>query len=578
MMHDLVIRGGTIVDGTGAPSFVGDLAVKDGTIVAVGGKVGPGSQEINASGQVVRPGFIDTHTHYDDQVTWDPHLSPSSWHGVTTVIMGNCGVGFAPVRPGEKDYLIEIMEGVEDIPGTALCEGMAWDWESFPEYLDSLERQQRSIDVAAQVPHCAIRCYVMGRERTLDVEATPNDIEAMARLTREAIEAGAVGFTTSRTFIHRTKAGELIPGTHCRPEELLGIAKGMAEAGSGVFQMIADNLGKEPDLQWMKRIARLTGEPLIFSLVDINSANDPFDFRRTLAALKAIHEAEGIDIRAAVPWRPPGFLMGLQTSLHPFSYYQTFKELEGLPLDQIVARMRQPDFRRAVLADQPDMSKSLTGLSSRWDKMFPLGDPPDYEPRPEDSIEARARAQGVSPQEFTYDTLLQQEGQQLLFVPVASYSECNLNILREMLNHPRTTASLSDGGAHVSSICDASFTSFMITHWVKGRTRGARLPLEAVIRKQTSEPAAIYSLHDRGVIAPGMKADLNIIDMEALYLHAPYMAFDLPTGGKRMLQKVDGFRYTIVSGEVIVRDGEMTDARPGRVVRGPQTSAITVAA
>jgi N-acyl-D-aspartate/D-glutamate deacylase len=570
-MYDLVIRNGILVDGTGASSFTGDLAIRDGKIAEVGGKVGPGRREIDATGQIVCPGFIDTHTHYDGQVTWDPHLSPSSWHGVTTAVMGNCGVGFAPVRPAEKDYLIEIMEGVEDIPGSALAEGMTWDWESFPEYLDSLDRQRRSIDVAAQVPHCALRCYVMGRGRALDVEATDQDITEMALLTKEAIAAGAVGFSTSRTFVHRSKSGELIPGTHCHPEELLGIAQGMAEAGSGVFQMISDNLGKEPDLVWMKAIGRATGEPLIFSLVDVNGASDPYDFRETLASLTRIYETEGIDIRAAVPWRPPGFLMGLQTSLHPFSYYKTFAELEGLPLEQIIRRMRQPDFRAAVLADEPDMSKSLTGLVNRFDKMFPLGDPPDYEPRAEDSIEARARAKGISPQEYAYDTLLEQDGQQLIFVPVASYSEGNLDILHEQLTHSRSTASLSDGGAHVASICDASFTSFMITHWVQGRTRGARLELEEVVRKQTSEPAEIYSLNDRGVLAVGKKADINIIDLDALHLHAPYTAFDLPTGGKRMLQKVDGFRYTLVSGEVIVQDGEMTDAMPGHLIRGPQS-------
>jgi N-acyl-D-amino-acid deacylase len=569
-MHDLVIRGGTIVDGTGAPSYIGDLAIKDGRIVEVGGKAGPGTREIDASDQVVCPGFIDTHTHFDGQVTWDPHLSPSSWHGVTTVIMGNCGVGFAPVRLAEREYLCGVMEGVEDIPGTALMEGMIWDWETFPEYLDSLERQKRSIDVGLQVPHCALRVYVMGRGRGLDTDATPVDIREMARLTKEAVEAGALGFSTSRTFIHLTVDGELVPGTHSQPEELLGIAKGMAEGGSAVFQLISDKLGQEPDIAWMKEIGKTTGRPVIFSMVDLNSANGAYAFRPTLASLKKIYETEGIDIRAAVPWRTPGFLMGLETSLHPFSYYKTFKELEDKPLDQILQRMKQVDFRRAVLADRPDMTRSLTGLANRWDKMFPMSEPPNYEPGPEDSIEAQAKVKGVSPQELAYDTLLQQGGKQLLFVPVAGYAEGNLDSLYEMLTHSRTTASLSDAGAHCPSICDASFTTFMFTHWVKGRKHGERMQLEEVVRKQTSEPADIYALNDRGVIAPGKKADLNVIDLDALYLHAPYLVRDLPAGGKRMLQKVDGFRYTIVSGEVIVKDGEMTDARPGRVIRGPQ--------
>lgn len=575
-MHDMVIRGGTIIDGTGAPGFAADIAIAGGTIVAVGGEVGPGQQEIDAAGQMVTPGFIDTHTHYDGQVTWDPHLSPSSWHGVTTVIMGNCGVGFAPIRPGaeERDYLIAVMEGVEDIPGSVMSEGMTWDWETFPEYLDSLDRQKRSIDVVAQVPHCAVRTYVMGRGRALDQAATSAEVAEMARLTGEAIRAGALGFSTSRTFIHLTRDGELIPGTDCQPEELLGIAKGIADAGSGVFQLISDKLGKPEDLGWMTKIGKTTGRPVLFSLVDINPTNDPYDFRPTLDSLARIYETEGVDIRAAVPWRPPGFLMGLETSLNPFSYYQSFAELADLPLEMKVARMRDPEFRAKVLADEPDMGKSLTGLANRYDKMFPLGDPPNYEPTRDESIAGRAKAKGISPQEFAYDVLLEQDGKALLFVPVAAYAQGNLDILREQLSHPRTTASLSDGGAHVASISDASFTSFMFTHWVKGRTRGARLPLEEVVRLQTSEPATIYSLNDRGVIAPGRKADINIIDLDAMYLPAPYMAYDLPTGGKRMLQKVDGFRYTIVNGEIIVRDGVMTEAMPGRVVRGPQGTRL----
>ena len=379
-----------------------------------------------------------------------------------------------------------------------------------------------------------------------------------------------MGFTTSRTFIHVDKKGGLIPGTHAEPNELLAIADGMVEAGSGVFQLISDKLGSSEDLAWMTKIGKKTGRPVIFSMVDVNPNSDPYQFRTTLEALARLHETERVDIRAAVPWRPPGFLMGLETSLNPFSYHPSFAELERLPLAQKVERMRDPAFRAKVLADQPDMAKSLTGLVSRFDKMFPLGDPPNYEPCPDESVAALATAKGVSAHEFAYDALLEQEGKALLFVPVASYTQGNLDILHEQLSHPRTTASLSDGGAHVASISDASFTSFMLTHWVKGRTRGPRLPLEEVIRLQTSEPAQLYSLNDRGVIAAGRKADINIIDLDALRLPAPFMAYDLPAGGKRMLQKVDGFRYTIVSGEVVVRDGQVTDAMPGRLVRGPQ--------
>ena len=569
-MFDLVIRGGTIADGTGRAVYTGDVAIKDGWIAEVGGTAGLAAKQIDATGLLVCPGFIDTHTHFDGQVTWDPHLAPSSWHGVTTVIMGNCGVGFAPVRPGQKEYLIDVMEGVEDIPGSALAEGMPWDWETFPEYLVSIDRMPRSIDVAAQVPHCAIRAYVMGRDRALDDETTPEDVAQMAEITREAIAAGAVGFSTSRTFLHHSKSGELIPGTHSLPAELVGIARGMAEGGSGVFQMITDEMGRAADRHWMKEIGRITERPFIFSMVDARADADPFEFRDTLAALAEIYETERIDIRAAVPWRPPGFLMGLQTSLHPFSYHKVFGEIAGLPLAQKVERMRDPGYRARLLTDAPDMAKSLTGLVARFDKMFPLGAKPDYEPTAEESVAGRAAAAGVSPSEYAYDALLKGDGKQFLFMPVAGYTQGNFDILHEMLSHSRTTASLSDAGAHVPSVCDASFTTYMLTHWVKSRTRGPRLALEEVIRKQTSEPAALYSFDDRGVIAPGCKADINIIDLDRLELHAPYTAYDLPLGGARVMQKAEGFRYTLVCGEIIAQDGEMTMARPGRLVRGRQ--------
>ena len=488
--------------------------------------------------------------------------------------MGNCGMGFAPLRPGieARDYLIKVMEGVEDIPGSVLAEGVSWDWETFPEYLDSIDRKPHAIDVVAQIPHAPLRAYVMGRGRAIDDAATDEDIAEMGRLVKQAVEAGAHGFTTSRTFIHLTSEGELIPGTHAEPKELLAIADSMVEAGSGVFQLISDKLGRPEDLAWMSKIGRKTGRPVIFSLVEVKPDSDPFEFRQTLESLKRIYETEGVDIRAAVPWRPPGFLMGLETSLNPFSYYPVYAKIDALTFTEKVERMRDSAFRARLLADQPDMSKSLTGLANRFDKMFPLGDPPNYEPGPEDSVAARAKAKGITPQEFVYDALLEQNGKALLFVPVAAYALGSLDILHEQLSHPRTTASLSDGGAHVASISDASFTSFMLTHWVKGRTRGARLPLEEVIRLQTSEPASLYALNDRGVIAPGRKADINIIDLDALHLPAPYMAYDLPAGGKRMLQKVRGFRYTIVNGEVIVQDGMMTAALPGKLVRGPQTA------
>ena len=570
-MHDLVIRGGTIVDGTGAAPFVGDVAVSGGTIVAVGGDVGPGKIEIDAKGQIVTPGFIDTHTHLDGQATFDEVLAPSSWHGTTTVIMGNCGFGFAPVRPQDRLFQVEVMEAVEEIPAEVLMAGMPWTWESFPEYLDFLDAMPHTIDIATQVPHCALRSYVMGQDRAIHAQANAEEIAQMAEITREAVAAGAIGFATSRTFVHKTKHGDLVPGTDAAPEELVAIARGMAEGGSGVFQMLSDAMGKDPELPWMKEVAHITGRPVVFSMVEV-APTDDLAFRTTLAELQKAYETEGVDIRAAGPWRPPGFMMGLQTSLHPFSYYAQFGAFAGKPLADVVATMRNPEFRKDVLASAPDGSRSVAGLTTKWDRMYPLGEYPDYEPPYAASVAGLAEIAGVSPQEYAYDMLLRDDGKSFIFLPVANYTRGDLDILREMLTHPRTTASLSDAGAHVSSVCDASFTTFMFTHWVKGRTRGERIALEEVVRMQTSEPAHLYGMTDRGVIAPGLKADLNIIDLDNLKLLAPYTAFDLPTGAKRMLQKAQGLSYTLVSGEVIFKDGEVTDARPGRIVRGGQAA------
>ncbi len=568
-MFDLAIRNGVIVDGTGADAFPGEVAVQDGRIAEVGERVGPARRDLDAAGRTVMPGFVDAHTHYDGQVTWDPELSPSSWHGVTTVVMGNCGVGFAPARPDEREFLIRVMEGVEEIPGAALEAGMSWDWESFPGYLDALDRRERSIDVVAQVPHCALRCYVMGQERALDDEARDDDIEQMTRLTHEALEAGALGFSTSRTFLHRVKDGPLVPGTHSRPEELVGIARALGRVGHGVFQMISDRMGKAPDIHWMKQIARSTGRPLVFSMVQASHA--PREYREVLEALQKSWEEEGLDIRAGVSWRPPGVLMGLQATLNPFTSHPTYRELRHLPLDERVRAMRRPEVREKILSEKPATRYELQRhVFTAWHNQFVLGDPPEYEPEASASLEARARAQGVSPQALAYDTLLQNGGREFLYYPLQSYADYDFGALHEMLSHPRSTASLSDGGAHVGTVCDASFSTYMLTHWTRDRQRGPRFRVEQAVRKQTSETASLYGLEDRGVLAPGRKADLNVVDTDALHLHAPYMAFDLPEGGKRLLQKADGYAYTLVAGEVVAEHGEMTDARPGRLVRGPQ--------
>ena len=565
-MHDLVIKNGTIVDGTGAASFEGDVAIDGDRIVEVGSDVGQGKRTIDADGRLITPGFVDGHTHYDGQVIWDPELAPSSWHGVTTVVMGNCGVGFAPARPEERDFLIRTMEGVEEIPGAALSVGMSWDWESFPEYLDAVDRQRRAIDVVAQVPHSALRCYVMGEERALDDEATADDIAAMARLTREAIDAGALGFSTSRTILHRVKNGPEIPGTFCDPQELVGIADALRGTGA-VFQMISDMMGAEPDFAWMKEIARRSGRPVLMSLAPRDK--DPDAHRQTLARFQQAWDDEGLDIRGGVGWRPAGILMGLQATLNPFMAHPSFRQIADLPLEEKVHRLRDPQFRAQLLSEEmsskaPFARRVFLGFS----KMFPLGDPPDYEPSAADSVEARAAAAGVSPEEFVLDAMLADDGKGFLYHPLAGYADYNLDALGELMEHPRTVASLSDGGAHVGTVSDASFCTYMLTHWVRDRSRGPKFGLEDAIRQQTSATANLYGLTDRGVLAPGKKADVNVIDLDGLHLHAPYMAFDLPGDNKRLLQKADGYGATIVSGQVIAENGEMSSARPGTLVRG----------
>ncbi len=568
-MYDLVIRNGSIIDGTGASAYDADVAVQDGCIVEIGPQLGPARREIDATGRIVTPGFVDAHTHYDGQATWDPELSPSSWHGVTTVVMGNCGVGFAPARPSDRGFLISTMESVEEIPAEVIEEGVPFDWESFPEYLDSLERMPRSIDVAAQMPHCALRAYVMGEERAFDDEVSDEDIAEMTRLTREALDAGALGFSTSRTFIHRTKDGRLVPGTSCAPRELLGIADALRDAGHGVFQLITDDMGKDPDYAWMKEVARTTGRPVAFTLSQ--RPNDLTGYRDVLAELDRVHREEGLEIWASVPWRPAGILLGLQATLNPFRTHPCFRELGGRKLEEIVAVMRTDEFRARLLGEEAATGNAFVKrVLGDWENQFVLGDPPDYEPPPSQNIAALAKAAGVSPAEYAYDVLLRDEGRQFIYYPLASYASGNLDVLHEMMTHPRATASGSDGGAHVGTVCDASAGTFMLTHWARDRSRGPRVALEEVIRKQTSETARLYGLLDRGVIAPGKKADLNVIDFDALELLSPYMASDLPSGAKRLLQRAEGYDFTIVAGEIIAEGGAMTDARPGRLVRGPQ--------
>ncbi|MCP5155136.1 MAG: amidohydrolase family protein [Ectothiorhodospiraceae bacterium] len=569
-MHDLVIRAGTIVDGTGSPAYTGDVAIDGDRITSVGGKAGPGRREIAASGLLVTPGWVDIHTHYDGQATWDPVLAPSSIQGSTTILMGNCGVGFAPARPQHRAELIELMEGVEDIPGITLTEGLAWDWETFPEYLDALDRLPRAIDVGAQMPHHALRVYVMGERAIRREAASAMDIADMQRLTREAIAAGAFGFTTSRTDQHKTRKGELVPGRYSEVEELVGIGEALGDAGAGVFGLISDFEDEAAELAWMTRLSRDTGRPLWFLLTD--RAYDPERWRRLL---DGVHRArsQGAPLTAQVAGRPVGLILGLETSLTPFSIRAAFHAMEDMPLPERLARLRDPAVRQAIL-DEPVSEHLLSILpplsrqiATRWDRLYLLGDPPNYEPEAERSIAAIAAREGRDPAAVAYDYLVGGDGTRTLFFPVTNYVTGDLAPVQSMLEDSCTILGLSDGGAHCGVICDATAPSFMLTHWARDRVRGPRLPLEWVVKRQTSETAGFFGFDDRGRLAPGLKADVNIIDFDRLRLHPPRIVHDLPAGGKRLMQNVDGYVATLVAGQPVFEHGEDTGARPGRLVR-----------
>jgi N-acyl-D-aspartate/D-glutamate deacylase len=566
--HDLVIRNGKIVDGSGAPAFTGDVAIDNGIITSVGGKATAARREIDATGLLVTPGWVDIHTHYDGQVTWDPYLSPSSWHGVTTIVMGNCGVGFAPVQPGQQEFLIGLMEGVEDIPGAALAEGIKWNWESFPEYLNAIEKMPRVLDIGAQIPHGSLRTYVMGERGARNEEATVDDIAKMASLVRDSLRAGALGFTTSRTMLHRAKNKDLVPGTFASEAELLGIGRAMGEVGHGVFEMASDMVGADATMEWMIKLSTETGLPITFAMAQTD--NQPDAFRHVLERVRT-YNANGAHLVPQIPGRPTGMLMGLQSSLHPFITHPSYRAIAHLPLDERVATMRDPQVRARILAEEPSVKDRVTlYLITNFAKYFALGDPPNYEPERETSVAARAAREGKLPAELTYDLMLERDGRELLYMPFANYSDYNFDALREMLTDPITALGLSDGGAHCGLICDASMPSYLLTHWVRDRTRGDRLPIELAVKRQTSDTAKFYGLHDRGVLAPGMKADVNVIDLDGLRLHPPEMVFDLPAGGRRLVQHVDGYKFTVVGGEVTFEDGKQTGAMPGKLIRGPQ--------
>ena len=569
-MHDIVIRGGTIIDGTGAEGFIGDVAIDGEKLAQVGGDVGPGKREIDAKGLLVTPGWVDVHTHYDGQATWDPMLAPSSWHGVTTVLFGNCGVGFAPCKPQDHDALIDLMEGVEDIPGIVLSEGLKWDWESFPEFLDALERQPRAIDIGAQMPHHPLRVYVMG-QRAIDFEdATEADIAEMQRLTEEALKAGAFGFTTSRTESHRTTKGERVPGRYAAFDELIGIGKAFGTVEHGAYGMLNDFEDEAAEFGWMKQVGQESGRPLWFLMTDRYS--DPERWKRLMGN---VHEARdaGADVTAQIAGRAVGIILGFSTSLTPFSGRPTFASLEGMPQAERLAKLKDPEIRAQILGEEnsdlllnklPPLQRAI---ASRWDRMYVLNDPPEYEPKPEAAVEEVARLTNKTPQEFVYDFMAEGDGGGMLLFPVTNFVTGDLEPVHEMMQDEATIIGLGDGGAHCGQICDASMPTFMLTHWTRDRTRGGKFSVEWAVRRLTSETADFFGFKDRGRLKQGLKADVNIIDYDALQIRRPEVIFDLPAGGRRLVQRADGYVTTIVSGTPIFENGEATGALPGKLVR-----------
>jgi N-acyl-D-amino-acid deacylase len=575
-MHDLIVRSGTVVDGTGAPPSPTDVAVADGKIVAVGNLAGEQARrEIDADGLLVTPGWVDVHTHYDGQATWDDLLAPTSWHGVTTLVMGNCGVGFAPARPERHEWLIGLMEGVEDIPGTALSEGIQWEWETFPEYLDSLERRHWTVDVGTQVPHGAVRAYVMDERGARNEPATAEDIDQMRRIVGRAIAAGALGFSTSRTLAHRAIDGEPVPGTFAAEDELFGIGSALGELGRGVFELApAGSAGEDVDdpkkeIAWMRRLSAAIGRPVTFAMLQV----DPFpNLWADLLEEAQRATAEGADIWPQVAGRPTGLLSGHHTSyclLDPIPDYQALKARQ-LPAAELVAALDDPDLRRRIIEWEPPDPTTAATMQKAYEHTFLLGSPPDYEPAPDKSLSALAATSGVRPLEIAYDAMAADRAQGLLYVPILNYSDGDLEPVRQMLLHPRAALGLADGGAHVGIICDASMPTFMLTHWARDRRRGPTLPLEWLVRKQTMDTARLFGLTDRGTIEPGMVGDLNLIDFDRLALASPRVSADLPAGGRRLLQSATGYRATIKSGIVTFEDGEDTGARPGVLIRGGQ--------
>lgn len=569
---DCVIRGGTVVDGTGAPGFRADIGVIDGRIAAIGAALAPGREEIDASGKLVTPGFVDVHTHYDGQVTWDSRLAPSSWHGVTTAVIGNCGVGFAPCRPHEHNLLIQLMEGVEDIPFPVLSEGLPWTWETFPQYLDRLAERRFDIDVVAYVPHAALRVYVMGERGANREPATEGDLATMADLLDAAIDAGALGIATSRTLFHRSSDGRPIPTYQLHEAEFLALARVLRRKGTGVFQVVEDLNLADGGLAFLRRLATESGRPVTFSIGTGNEG--PPAWPKLLEQLTQANAA-GETIKAQVMPRAIGMILGVELTLNPFYTTATYAALAHLPLAERLAELRKPAVRAQILSEpvDPDPALVLGRLVRDFSHMFVLGDPPDYEQPPERSIAGMARAQGISPEELAYDILVSGDHGGKLYLAMANYADGKLDAVGTILRHPDVVLGLGDGGAHVGTICDASYSTFAMMHWARDRATG-RVPVEDVVHRMSGATAALAGLDDRGTLRPGKRADINVIDFEALALAAPEVRYDMPAGGRRLLQRATGYTATLVAGEVTYRDGEATGSLPGRLVRSARASPV----
>jgi N-acyl-D-aspartate/D-glutamate deacylase len=589
-MYDLKITGGTIYDGSGAEPFTGDVAVQGGRIVAVGEAPGEARETLDATGRIVTPGFLDVHTHYDGQASWDDRLEPSIRHGVTTAVMGNCGVGFAPVRESDHERLVRLMEGVEDIPGTALTEGLTWDWESFPDYLDALEKTPRTMDIAALIPHDPLRVYVMDERASFDAQASDAEIARMRDLVREGLEAGAIGFSTGRSDLHRTADGEWTPASEATAKELAGIASAFQGMGHGVLQAVSDfDLEREGDRfpgEWevIESYVKAGGSrPFSMSLMQRDFAPD--QWKKILAGIEDLN-AQGFDARVQVAPRAIGVFLGLQCTFHPFMGFPAYKEIAHLPLDERVAVMKTPAFRKTILSQKSD---KLAGPGSSVppiadllvenmefvaEKLFTLSEDPDYEQPPEESIAAKAKARGVSVWEQLFDTVIARDGREMIYLPIYNYTELSYDNVLTMMKHPNAILGLSDGGAHVGTVCDGSFPSYLLAYWTRDRTRGEQIALRRAIQMLTADLADYLGLSDRGRIKPGLKADLNVIDYDGLKLEPPHLVQDLPAGGQRLLQGARGYIATIVNGEIVVRDDKITEARPGRLVRAGQEAAL----